>query len=113
MPYKDKSKAIENKRKWRAKQKLNGLCIYDTNPLHPGSVSLCIKCILRQREVRKKYADKCREERRCVHCGKPLHPEVDKDYKCCINCCGVVRTTRMERSKLLWECREGEKRIEI
>ena len=52
----------------------------------------------------------CREERRCVHCGKPLHPEVDKDHKLCVNCsCGIMKP-RMESKKLLWEIREGEKR---
>lgn len=65
--------------------KAMGLCVLCSQPVVPGLV-VCQYHRTRQSIQRKRKTDKRRKLRRCISCGLPLHPEMDKNRSKCVGC---------------------------
>lgn len=70
---------------YREKSKRIGVCITCTEPAIPGRVN-CIKHAQTVNVISQKQKLKRKDENRCITCGIPLHYQMDKGFKTCLNC---------------------------
>jgi hypothetical protein len=73
------------KKAYKDKSRRMGICITCAKPAIPGRAN-CVKhnqAVLEQRQMQ---MQKRRDEDRCVTCGIPLHYQMDKGFRSCLNC---------------------------
>ena len=75
---------MTNQKIYKLKHKELGLCLSCSNPIIKGG--RCQSCHNKQLVLNKRYKHIFFEKGKCVHCGNEKIPEVDDNFKTCLNC---------------------------